>query len=206
MDTTHIILPPLIEVNETDLDEKSDSSCIRFIYAGNLGKNKDYIHSAIKAFQIFENKYDFVFNVYGISRDDYIHRYPDVQDFLRDTNKVVFHGKVNRDEVIKSVYESDYFVFTRKKTKANTYGFPTKFAESLSLGTAIITNYTSDLSSHLVKDVTGYVVQDMSNQSMKVVLEEILLKNKRIKISRKHRYSFNYHNYVDDFAEFIKLL
>ena len=65
---------------------------------------------------------------------------------------------------------SDFSILFRKNDKTNTAGFPTKAVESLSLGTPIFLNYSSDLHIYLQNYKNSIVVKDFKVKTLKKAL------------------------------------
>ena len=79
-------------------------------------------------------------------------------------------------------------------------GFPTKFAEAISCGTAVIANATSDLPQYLTNGKNGYLVDE--NQLEKQ-LREILTSEKKPFVQRE---TFDYRAWKNKFQVFLNQL
>ena len=69
---------------------------------------------------------------------------------------------------------ADFTVLVRTTLPYANAGFPTKFAESLSLGIPVVANLTSDISKYLIDGKSGIVLEDDSVESCLVGLRRIL--------------------------------
>lgn len=69
-------------------------------------------------------------------------------------------GCLDQAQVRNLISESDFTVLLRPKNRVTAAGFPTKFVESLAMGTPVIGNITSDLGRHLKDGETGYVCEE----------------------------------------------
>jgi glycosyltransferase involved in cell wall biosynthesis len=203
--TNNIVLPPLLDIEwKTDeLDKWIDEGIVSFVYAGNPGKEKDKINLVINAFQKLEGLYDFKFNIYGITKENFEIFYPELKEYLFKSSNITFHGRVHRNVVIQATKNSDYFIFVRGATRANMAGFPTKFVESLSLGTPVITNITSDIGNYLTDGENGYIIKELSIEGVYTILEKILKNNTRIKLKNSHKNAFYFEKYHKDFDLFM---
>ena len=63
-------------------------------------------------------------------------------------------------EVRAKVHDADFSLLIRESLRFANAGFPTKFVESMSVGTPVIANKTSDLATYLIDGVTGFLVAE----------------------------------------------
>ncbi|ELV8644694.1 hypothetical protein QNE66_004418, partial [Vibrio vulnificus] len=111
-------------------------------------------------------------------------------------DNVVFHGRVPHNELISYISESDYSIFFRDDTRVNKAGFPSKLAESLTLGIPVITNEISSLKKY--QNVAGVNFCSTGNESLE--LGALLSKRQKvIEIDTKH---FDYRSYKEDAKKF----
>lgn len=131
---------------------------IKLVFAGSPGK-KDLlalIIQAVKNIAIQGNKIEL--HVAGLTDIDF-------KKYLKRNNChniclkeiVISHGVLNHDETLELVKNSDYSIFIRPSILSVQAGFPTKFVESLAVGTPVIANITSDLGLYLKNKVNGLV-------------------------------------------------
>lgn len=83
-------------------------------------------------------------------------------------SSVTVLGNIPQEEVEVHYRAADFSVFLRQSARFTNAGFPTKFVESLSFATPVISNLTSDLGVYLKNGVNGFVipsvgVSDVSN-------------------------------------------
>lgn len=75
--------------------------------------------------------------------------------------RVRYHGFVPNAQARTIVAASDFTLLLRSRRKANQFGFPSKLAESMSLGTPVIANDFSDLHRHLVDGGNAIFIPDI---------------------------------------------
>lgn len=96
------------------------------------------------------NGAQFQFNVYGFSKDELCYSIPGLELLINQLqDNIVFHGHVEMNTVQEAIAESDYTILIREVNRMTSAGFPTKVSESISVGTPVITNMTSDISLYL---------------------------------------------------------
>lgn len=155
-----ILVPPTIDCDNTTyrLDCKK-SGVTKFVYAGTPGK-KDSIELIVRSIcsakdQGFNVKLDLA----GVTFEQ-LEKYPKVRELDKKTlNEVVrCHGYVSHNLALNLVRESDFSIIIRPNIRSVEAGFPTKFVESLAVGTPVIANLTSDLGAYLTDGFNGYVL------------------------------------------------
>jgi glycosyltransferase involved in cell wall biosynthesis len=87
---------------------------------------------------------------------------------------LTLHGRVTHEQSVAITRAADFTIFLRRINRVSTAGFPTKFGESLSLGTPVITNLTSDLAEHLDDGVNGLVCPSHDPGDLANILERAL--------------------------------
>jgi len=207
-----IIVPPLspncycIE-KRTFVDEKKNIT-----YAGlpfrkgqkikDRSKLKDRIDKTIELFyQAKSDGYDFNFNIYGFTEEEYLQAFPDQVVYLDKLgDSIIFHGYKSNKTVVKSIIDSDFTILIRDVNRDTTAGFPTKVSESISCGTPVIATPTSDLEGYVKDGRNGYFLSLTDRRDALMKFKEILKLNKseveRIKEYCKMNNVFCYKNYV----------
>ncbi len=140
-------------------------------------KFKDRLDRSVEMFyQLFQNTKDFIFNIYGITKKDYLIVLPQHESMLNEMrNHVVFHGSVPIEELEQHIIRSDFSVLHRDDNLVTKAGFPTKVSESISLGTPVITEPTSNIIDYIIDGENGYII-NAENELEK--LREIVKLNK----------------------------
>ncbi|MDT0684530.1 glycosyltransferase [Roseicyclus sp. F158] len=84
------------------------------------------------------------------------------------------HGRVSHDAAIAITRAADFSIFLRQVNRVSKAGFPTKFVESLSMGTPVITNITSDLADHLRDGENGLACAGPGQRDVEAALTRAL--------------------------------
>jgi len=134
---------------------------IRLIYAGVPG-NKDLIDIVILAtLELVRIGYNVTLYIVGSVNMELNDRVK----FL-GSNYIFFTGYLSKVKLIEYYKMADYSVFIRPMKRSTMAGFPTKFVESLNFGIPVITNTTSDIGDYLVDRYNGYIIEDITVQSV----------------------------------------
>lgn len=199
-----VCIPPLTDLSDEKwVSESPDNhNGIRIVYAGSPGKNKDKINLIVEAF-VKSNTPDSELIIIGITQTQFLEYYPEDKWLVSELNqRVKFMGLIPHEQVIHILKQADFSMFYRDITRITMAGFPTKFSESISCGTPVITNRTSNLAEYLHDGVNGYWIDDDISE----VLNKILSSNNSKNIILKHsidRSIFDYRKFISFFDSFI---
>lgn len=83
-------------------------------------------------------------------------------------------GWQTSDRALEIVKNADFMPLLRPLNRVSEAGFPTKFAESMALGTPVICNLTSDLGQYVHDGVEGLVCRDHSVEAFTEAIERAL--------------------------------
>jgi len=157
-DKPQIELPTLIDREETGTGVVNESGPLKLIFFGNPFnfrlKRPDPAHMKERIDTIVdilvEVNHERIYatlDVLGVDRDQYLSAFNiEGDDF--DLPWLKFWGQVPRKQVFEATKQSDFSIFFREKTRPNLAGFPSKFAESITCGTPVITNPMPNLDAY----------------------------------------------------------
>jgi len=209
-----IQVPPITNAkNYTFNISVNETSCVtKFIYVGMpFGKLKrkskkenfkDRLDIAIESFAKLINKSkNFEFNIYGVSKQEYLTVLPEHGLLLENLkDNVFFHGKITNAVVTEKISEADFSILIRDINRVTTAGFPTKFSESISCGTPFITNKTSNIEDYLKDGENGFWI-DTDN---KIICDKLFYITSlprdvidKMKMNCSESLLFDYHKYKD---------
>lgn len=191
-----VVIPPLVDVEEEKWSEKSKNlgNMVNFIYAGMPG-NKDKIWEIIIAYRNLAKNYKCKLWVVGISKEQFLTSYPAVkEEDIPDT--VVFLGRVSHKESIAYLKGADCSLVIRDSTRTNNAGFPTKFAEAITLGVGVIATDISDLGKY--SDRLGNVL--IVKGSLYNTMESFILRGMH---KMQPNSLFDYRNWAEQLVMFL---
>lgn len=199
-------VPTIMDTNEFDCTRKIGNGRIKIIYAGNPGKSKEFLMPVFQAFlrkPEFSNRIEF--HIYGPDEKAVIYNLQGDSRIISKTSKSIFiHGRVPQLKMPAIMRDADYMLFLRPNRLSSNAGFPTKFGESMAVGTPVISNDTGDIGLYLKDKVNGFLLQDYSVDSICSVFEQILdlSKEQYINIRKNTRTTaeryFDYRSYVEE--------
>ncbi|TKZ17453.1 glycosyltransferase family 4 protein [Shimia litoralis] len=169
-------VPPLFDPDEiTARDPVPDpDGQLRLAYSGSPGR-KDLIDIVIESvLERDAGRGRIVLDIAGVTEEE-LRRRPPLQrrgGTIPETLRA--HGQVSHARSTEIVGGADFTVFLRAVNRVSTHGFPTKFVESLALGTPVITNLTSDLADHLRDGETGLECTEPTAPALGAVLDRAL--------------------------------
>lgn len=118
-------------------------------------------------------------------------------------------GRVSQEKAMELTREADFSVLLRPNTRVTRAGFPTKVVESLSVGTPVICNHTSDLARHIRDGQEGLVCRDGTISALKETFQRAVAlsvegrRRMRAAARAEAEKSFDYRRYVQPLAEFV---
>lgn len=169
-------VPPLFDPTEivASAPATDPRGRLQLAYAGSPGR-KDLIDLTIEAvLRLDRGQERIVLNIVGLSEDQLRARTPLHQRGGVIPDSLRAHGRVSHARSIEVVGQADFTVLLRQPNRVATHGFPTKFVESLALGTPVIANITSDLAGHLRDGETGLVCPTPTLDAIIAALERAL--------------------------------
>ena len=216
-----VMLPHVFNRHELDKYRQKfpyhPCECRRFIYTGipfQIGTKtsrsmfKDRIDRSLELFhRLYRNGYSFRFDIYGFTESDYLFTVPEHENIIREMKDVIcFHGMCGSDEIIKQILLSDFMILNRDDILMTRAGFPTKVAESMALGTPVITEPTSNIADYLSHGDNGFLFEkgkeyEVLEYAMQLSEDEVLKLHKNCVDDPK----FDYTRFVGVLAEALKI-
>ncbi len=205
-----IFLPPLVDVEDRKWQGLGEVKELELTYAGSPGNgNKDRLDNMIDALSIVKDKLKrrVRLKIIGLSRDQFKTNFVsyNIPDNMKDD--VVFLGRVPHIEAVSNVQKACFSIFFRENNIINTAGFPTKFVESISCGTPVITNNSSNLADYLSDKSFGRIINLKEKSQMETALSEVLSlpfeKINQMKQECFHSRKFHYKDYIREFQKLI---
>jgi glycosyltransferase involved in cell wall biosynthesis len=205
---TVVTVPPTLDVKNHSLifnEKDTDQSRLTLVYAGTPGK-KDLLTNVIRGIaQIDADGRRVRLLVMGPTLEQ-------VKQLLNGSEPPAFVqvlGRIPQTEVAKIVQQSDFSVLLREPLRFAQAGFPTKFVESMTNGTPVMANLTSDLGRHLHDGVEGLVCRDHSASAFAETLQRALiltpaqLQDMCYAARKQAESSFDFHTYTDSLSNFL---
>lgn len=209
-----INIPPLVDVDEEKWQsEKKQTSMESYnlVYAGSPGAgNKDRLDlliSALEKVRIQTGK-DIHIDIIGLTKQQYIINFGKSPTEILNAAYIHFHGRVSHSAALKYVQNADYSIFLRNNNLTNTAGFPTKFVESITAGTPVLTNASSNISNYFVEhSEIGYLIRSLAVNDIASGIV-LAVSNSKEEIYRMKEYCsksnlFFYNRYENDFKDLL---
>lgn len=151
----------------------TNSPPLRLAYCGNPG-NKEVLEPTILAVKrINTPERRIVFEIGGMSPSQ-VAELSGVAEEDQESFGILARGRVPLEESQRIVANAHFSLLVRRFSRCTNAGFPTKFVESLSLGTPVIATPTSDLAQYLINGVNGWVVETESGEEIEQTLRKSL--------------------------------
>lgn len=184
---------------------------ISFLFAGNIYGGKEQFEDFLLALSRI-NSDAYVVNVYGPSREELITGLDKegIATYEMVKRNIIFHGTVSQQKIAEACIENDYGFFFRPQRRSSNAGFPTKLGEYLSAGTPVITNNTGDISLIIENGKNGFLIDEVSKESLSNVISKLLNLSDRDKelmraeARKTATIKLDFHSYIGVLSTFIK--
>jgi glycosyltransferase involved in cell wall biosynthesis len=172
-----IVVPMTVEPKRfTDNKSKINESSRYIAYCGSLAGNKDGIPILIDAFKRIADKFEHV-KLYiignGAGSDD-LEKLKAQVSRLNLEGKVVFTGKVHRDDIPQYLCNASALALARPSGLQSHGGFPTKLGEYLSTGNPVAVTNVGEISSYLADGMNAFIAEPDSVEAFAEKLDFIL--------------------------------
>ena len=171
-----VYVPSMIDTSLYDAPSKDFEGKIKLVYAGTPLK-KDYLSTALEGIALLpKDEIDRIeMRVIGVSTDQAKNNGISANVINKLGKSLVFMGRIPREQVFTYLKKAHFSVLLRPaEQRYAKAGFPTKIPESLSVGTPVICNFSSDLGDFLKDGVTCIEAKNCSADAMRDACERIL--------------------------------
>lgn len=209
-----IIIPPLVDLFDEKwrVEDVKVNNFIEIVYAGGAFSIKDkYVKDRLDIVvcalsKLKEKKFNFVFKVIGCTKEEFLLFYPMYINEISNLNEnIIFLGKINHLNAINIIKNASYSIFLRDENRVTKAGFPTKFVESISAGTPVLTNKNSNVLDFLDNGINGFII---NTESIDTVVTSLIpaLSISIDKLNEMKSITFNsqifyYKNYINNFKQ-----
>lgn len=170
-----VVIPPMYYAKASASVQK-EKSYVQLSYTGSPGikDNLNEIIIAILELNEMQLTKEIKFEIAGITEEQLLCQPFFLEKSITELPKnIKAHGYISMNLAQEITFNSDFSILFRKNNKTNTAGFPTKVVESLSLGTPVFLNYSSDLKLYLKDGKNAIVIDDFNMDSLKSALIRI---------------------------------
>jgi glycosyltransferase involved in cell wall biosynthesis len=213
-DLPTIRVPPIFKkLDVRPIQFRKQDNKYHICYSGTLGL-KDQIIIFLKAlFEIPDVEDKVKLHLIGITGDEFTAL---CKELNLDSKKqvidsvIMVYGRIENKLAKNIISSSDFTVLFREKTRFTMAGFPSKVGESLSLGTPVFCNLTSNLDEYLFDQKNAIVVQSNSYDDIYNSIKRLLvLSDETIESMKEHTLgkgsqSFDYMSYAQKIRLFIE--
>ena len=208
-----LYLPALCDVQAVHCEKHVNNEKVIITYAGSPGK-KELFEPVVKAVSelLPEERNHLSIKIIGSNAQAIAVNANVSVDFIDSISDVIeFLPRMPHEEVLKQLENSDFTILIRPSEKRYAKaGFPTKVPESLSTGTPIICNFSSDLDMYLEDGVNAIIADGYSTEDVKAAFRKALSltyeeREQMYKNARKTaEEKFDYRLYVGEMKNFLE--
>ncbi|MCF8009667.1 MAG: glycosyltransferase [Halanaerobiales bacterium] len=165
-----IKIPPLVSQYNNCNKSKPLKYPIKLLYFGNPGLKKDRLDIIIDDFyRSGIDEKQVALNILGLDKKVFLEKNSSFKHILQVLSNVHFLGKVEHSKVAEILEENDYSIIVRKNNIVNNAGFPTKFVESVSNCTPVITTDVGEVKSYVERYNCGLIIEENIKKTLKNV-------------------------------------
>lgn len=171
-----IRIPTILDVENTSaIIEKTEGRKIKIVFAGSLGGGKENLKPIFEALSHISIEGQRIeLDIYGPSRSQVIENIGGNLSLMRSVEQCVnIHGRVSQKVIGDILATADFSIFIRPVRRSSNAGFPTKLAESMAVGTPVITNITGDIPLYLTPE-NGFLLEKGTSDEVEGVFKMIL--------------------------------
>lgn len=209
---TTVRIPPILDSQKMEYRLEANANKRKVISYTGIPGHKDLFNNYLEAILTVDPEgKQMVLHVAGVSEEQVL-KFPAFRS--RNITKVplciIAEGFVPHARAFEVTREADFSVLQRTVQRYTNAGFPTKIVESLSCGTPVIINYTSDLGDHITDEKEGIVCKDSSTQSLVEALKRVLALPKkqilqmRYNARKRAEKSFDFRKHTTAMKSFIE--
>lgn len=185
----------------------------RIIFAGSIDGKKEILLPIFHAFDSLGDYSEYItLDIYGPNEKKVIKNIDGNKKlFNRLKNNIRILGRVPESVVYEELRKSDFMIFIRPNRVSSNAGFPTKLAESFSVGTPVITNSTGDINLYVENGKNGFIVNEFNSDELVNILKMIVhlnsedLKQMRSRARKDAEKYFNLKSYTDEIDNFFRV-
>lgn len=204
----------ILDVQYSPYTNTTNNEKIEIVYTGNTSKSKELLKPIFEALsfkQEYLNKINF--NIYGSNINGVLKNINNDKDLYNKVkNSLFIHGSVPQEKIKDILLKADYQMFIRPNRRSSNAGFPTKLAESMAVGTPVISNYTGDIELYLKDNINGLVCDGITCEDVKKIFDKIINMSKgNYSILRRNarltaEENFDYRKYLNQVKELVDSL
>jgi glycosyltransferase involved in cell wall biosynthesis len=157
-----VILPPIFEPTAPQAKFSQRDERIHFGYAGSPGR-KEALGVFFDALSCLKKpKVQLSVHLVGLSEHDVNELVPNALASCAGIATVHCYGRVPNEHSRKIIASCDFSILLRPLKRSNQFGFPSKLAESMAVGTPVFANLFSDLQDVLKPKHNAVIVENIT--------------------------------------------
>lgn len=167
-----IRIPSILDVKNIPYSTRTPKSSVSFVFSGSLGHGKDSLVEFMMALNNVRHKLrrKMILNIYGPSKDAVENQLGEIHYVMQNLgDEVCYHGRIPQSEIPLRLMENDFGIILRPQRESSNAGFPTKLAEYMSAGLAVLANDTGDIGLYL-NESNGFLLKNKEVQSVEKAL------------------------------------
>ena len=188
-------IPPLVDLAQDKWQNvwkiaKDGEQKTTFVYCGSPSEQKECLKQIVSAVESVANVHSVRLLIIGVTRSQYEIMY----GVTYQGRCTEFSGRLQHEESLRLVSQSNWAIIIRNNTKVVRAGFPTKLCESITCGTPVIVNDFSNIREYIDDKSAILCRPETIAASLERACAMRLVPDRR---------RFDYHGYIDMFRSLL---
>lgn len=150
-------------------------------------------------------------SIFGVTREEFLRHYPDYRSTIDACGSSLrFYGLVPNRTVLREIAGSDFTIFFRDENRVTLSGFPTKFSESITYGTPVITNRSPGIEKYAVPGENCLLVDPDDAVGLRQIVDFVATLDSSAIANLKHTCleskQFDYRAYTRAVGRFLEVI
>lgn len=165
-------VPPLFSpmLVERPKPFRDANSMLNICYVGTPGRKEEFgaLFAGLRMAQ--DLGINVCMHMVGLTESEFRHSYPTAIGGGESRESIKFYGRIPNEAAKTIISSCDFMIVVRQRSRVTQAGFPSKVAESLSLGIPVIVNKFSDLEPYVCSGNAGLIIDELSAEGVRAAI------------------------------------
>lgn len=165
-------VPPLFSPTLVERPKpfRNTNSMLNVCYVGTPGRKEEFNVLFAGLTMAQDIGINVCMHMVGLTEPEFRRSYPAAFDGGGSRESIKFYGRIPNEAAKAIISSCDFMIVVRQRSRVTQAGFPSKVAESLSLGIPVIVNKFSDLEPYVRSGKAGLIIDELSAQGVRAAI------------------------------------
>lgn len=165
-------LPPILSATgQRPKQFRESNHILNLCYVGAPGKKEEFESLFEGITRATQSGAKLKLHIAGITETEFKNQFQEAYARIREHDLLKFYGRIPNDEVRQLIGSADFLTLARRPARFSNAGFPYKVAESMMLGTPVLTNLFSDISKIVQNGSNSLIFSTLDPNDIKESIE-----------------------------------